>query len=220
MSSSPKSSALWSFLGSPPKCQLFLPYFKGPVLLEKNGEATPQLAYRGSMFAERDSRAAFYVHSLVAQVIGPEDIEIQPAVPHQTITSTAFLFGSKSNLVTANILQRPGPQLFRFEFGTNWEIHCSGSVFSIPDPSVIAPSLYDNLDDYGVISRLGTATGSVFIIGGLGGRATEGCGYFLLKNWNDLYNRFGNRDFACVLRFPSPFAIDNSRFVASAESPS
>lgn len=212
---------LRSFLGRSPsslKCQLFLPHFRGTAVLDTNGIAAPPLSYRGSTFTERDSRAAFYVQSLLSQIVDPDDIEIQPAVPHQAITATAFLFGSKSNQVTQSVLQGPNQRLFWFEFGKEWKIHCSGLEFSIPDPSTLSPATYDDLDDYGTVARFASATGSVFIIGGLGGRATEGCGYFLLKNWVDLLKRFGHRDFAVVLKFPHPFALANWEFVATAHA--
>jgi hypothetical protein len=63
-----------------------------------------------------------------------------------------------------------------------------------------------------------TNVGSVFIIAGLGGRATEGCGYFFLRNWNDLFKKFGRSDFAVILKFPSPFALERSEFAATAQA--
>lgn len=201
-----------------PKCYFMLPHFKGGASLETDGVIAQPLSYRGFTFAERDSRAAFYVHSLVAPVFDAENIAIQPATSGRQIMPTAFLFGSRSNLMTQEVLQTSGQGLFEFEFGTLWKLRCDDKEFSIPDPSqVMDLDQYRNTTDYAVIARLHVSGDKLaFVIAGLGGRATEGAAQFFVKNWQQMAADYGEDDFSAVLQFDVPFQLGNCKIVASA----
>jgi hypothetical protein len=58
--------------------------------------------------------------------------------------------------------------------------------------------------DYGVVARFRGMRNRLFVIAGLGSRATEGCGYYFSHHWLALSKRFQEDDFAVVLRFPPP----------------
>jgi len=214
--------SLRQFLGADlpsAKCRLLLPHFKGDTLLDSNGASQAPLSYRGFTFAEADSKAAFYVHSLAGPVFESENIAIEPVVSGQKVGPTAFLFGSRSNVMTQELLQVSGQDLVQFEFGPDWKIKCNGMEFSMPDPSQIIDLVqYENTTDYAVIAKLRSTEGSpVFLIAGLGGRATEGAAQFFAKNWHDLAILAGEENFAAVLQFDAPFQLDNCRIVASAK---
>src|SRR6266849_5338417 len=202
-----------------PKCYFILPHFKGGASLENDGVFAQPLSYRGFTFAERDSRAAFYVHSLVAPVFDAENIAIEPATSGRQVMPTAFLFGSRSNLMTQEVLQASGRGLFEFEFGSLWKVRCADKEFSIPDPSeIMDPDQYQNTTDYAVIARLHVSGSNLaFVIAGLVGRATEGAAQFFVKNWQQMAASYGEDDFAAVLQFDVPFQLDNCRIVASAQ---
>jgi hypothetical protein len=74
---------------------------------------------------------------------------------------------------------------------------------------------YTSQTDYGVVARLTDSNGgSVFLIAGLGGRATEGSGLFLRENWQTLQSKFGDSDFAVVLEFLPPVEPKQSKAIA------
>jgi len=69
--------------------------------------------------------------------------------------------------------------------------------------------------DYGVIARTtNSRLGSVFLIAGLGGRATEGGGLYVFEKWRELQSQFGDSDFAVVLQFDPPVDPKRSKPVA------
>jgi hypothetical protein len=167
--------------------------------------------YPSSTFAERDARSAFHVMHTVASAVGDDDIRftaprdfMKPAAGERT----AFVFGSRSNEAVNWLLDsKKGPHFIKFAFGDSWEIIGEGGrKFSIPDPSKLDRPTYTSMTDYGVVARLSHTRrkGAVFLIAGLGGRATEGCGLYLAREWTNLHRRFGQRDFAVVLEFPPP----------------
>ncbi len=203
------------------ECRLMLPHFTGTAIMAE-GNMPDALVYRGFTFAERDSRAAFYVHSLIGPIFAPEKLAIQSAVPGQPVPNIAFLFGSRSNPVTQEILKNSGQGLFEFEFGPAWKIRCSGAEFSVPDPSrLMDPLQYQNSTDYAVVARIHDGEGRVFfVIAGLGGRATEGAARFFVNNWRSLASSFGQDDFAAVLEFAAPFDMNRCQVVATAQRPS
>ncbi len=213
----PSEADLRGFLGaaSPETTfELVLPQFKGGVVVDEG----PPLTYRGPTFAQRDSRAAFHVQTLLSRVTDPDNIHLRSAPADLPATGTAFFFGSRSNVHTVSLLTAQRPGLFQFEFDDQWKIYCSGKVFSLPDPSRLRADDYQNSDDYGVIARLKGAFGRpVFVIAGLGGRATEACGSYFVKNWTALFKNFGQSDFAIVLNFPPPFDPDHNEVVATAQ---
>jgi hypothetical protein len=191
---------------------LVLPHFAGTVALE-NDSSSP-LSYQGRTYSDRDARAALYVTSLLGQVLDSERIrfgEEKSFAETDVAGKTYFLFGSRSNRATRRILGKVSSKLFRFQFGANWEIHSAeGSVYSLPDPSRLDREAYTGKTDYGVVARLSlpSSATSVFLFAGLGSRATEGCGYYFSRNWQDLSERFEESDFAVILKFPPPLTPD------------
>ena len=214
----PAISELGQFVGADrpeAACHLVLPHYAGPASLDTGGGSLGGLTYRGATFAERDSRAAFYVQSLVSPVFDPERISIEAAVAGETVQPTTFLFGSRSNVLLDEL--KPYYQnLFRFEFGDDWKIHIGAQTFSMPDPSKIDPSVYQLTTDYGIIAKIPLPAGAVFLIAGLGGRATEGSAYFFRKNWRQVLKTFRTGPPVAVLRFDPPFAIEKSTMVSPA----
>jgi hypothetical protein len=215
-------NALRGFLLAPESSRRFrlvLPAFGGVARLDDDLE-TPSFSYRGITFAERDARAASHVQALLDQVVDADNITLEGAGPDIQKKDVSFLFGSRSNHSTQALLEQLPGSIFRFEFSTNWSIVCDGKRFSLPDPTVLDSAYYAAVDDYGVVSRVRSAASApVFVIAGLGGRATEGCGLYFREQWQELNLRFGAQDFAVVLRFPAPFALRRVEVVASASQP-
>lgn len=214
------SLALRDFLGVGTRTdgyRLVLPHFRGSGAIDSDG-SEPPLVYRGPMFAERDARAAFHIRTLLEDVVDPNRIAIEPAdQSHRVVDGPAFLFGSRSNVVALESLRRQPYPLVDFEFGQNWTIRCGGMAFSMADPSTTDRVAYEAATDYGVVARLENgAKGPLFLIAGLGGRATEASAYYLLKNWSMLAQKFGERPFALVLEFPAPFDRNRVNKVAEA----
>jgi hypothetical protein len=213
-------SALRRFLGDDivqRGCIFYLPEFCGNAFLDSGG-VLPPLQYPGRTFSERDARAAFYVSSILSRVVDPEHIHVEGTVgfePARGLSRSAFSFGSRSNAVTLWALRTRAPRkFFDFAFGPTWQILCeNGSVFSISDPSGRTAAAYAAHTDYGIIERFhDTAYGvEVFVVAGLGSRATEGCGYYLAHNWHTLFQRFGTNDFGLVLEFPPPVEPKQSK---------
>jgi hypothetical protein len=208
-------SELQNFLGAGilnSGCGLYLPRFSGKVALMKDQSASLPLQYMGGTYSERDAKAAFYITSVLGHVLDSDQIRLEEAsdfTPDSGLAhSTAFLFGSRSNHMTVWATENlPTRKFFKFDFGAQWEIQCEdGSVFSLPDPSKLEPGAYANETDYGVIGRLSVEESGerFFVIAGLGSRATEGCGHYFSHHWRELFQRFGNNDFAVILKFAPP----------------
>jgi hypothetical protein len=198
--------------------RLLLPEFSGSVTVSSTGTGQA-LNYRGSTFATRDSQAACHVQALLDRVVDTGEVVLEPAKSGMGQQDVIFLFGSRSNAATQEVLQGVQPSLFRFEYGVEWAICCNGQKFSLPDPDTLDPSTYATLDDYGVVARLRSAGETpVFVIAGLGGRATEGCGLYFKQQWHELNKTPPSTDFAVVLRFPAPFQVSQAERVASAMS--
>jgi hypothetical protein len=193
-------------------CSLYLPKFLGEVKLTPAPNSMSPLGYAGGTFSERDTKAALYITSVLGHVLESDKIQMEEAaefapvvgLPHET----AFLFGSRSNQVTVWATENlPTRKFFKFEFGSEWKIICEDQrVFSTPDPSKLPRSSYASQNDYGVVARLShSLTGEkVFVIAGLGSRATEGCGYYFSQHWQELFQKYGENDFAMVLKFNPP----------------
>jgi|SRR6185503_13056 len=214
--------ALRAFLHAPEnsrRFRLLLPEFRGRARLHDEPFLS-RFSYGGSTFAERDARAASHVQALLNQVVDIGNVTVEGAtapIDHQAI---AFLFGSRSNKATQAILEQLRTTLFQFDFTDTWAVICKGQRFSLRDPTVLAPPAYEASDDYGVIARLGSAGPTpVFVIAGLGGRATEGCGLYFREHWDEMDREYGTQDFAVVLRFPAPFDVDRVERAASACEP-
>ncbi len=211
-------------------CRLYLPTFSGQATLEAGripsvqtrlatrGEKTFQ--YPGHTFADRDAKAASYITSVLSRAVEFESIQWQEAgtfVPGQSCT--VFLFGSRSNRAAKWAVETSAlGKFFRFEFGRMWSIRCAGDrVFSLPAPAKLSRDEYQQKTDYGVIGRYRDpdAKAHVFLIAGLGSRATEGCGLYLAQHWKDLAQTFRGRNFAVVLKFPPPIDPMNSEKVVA-----
>jgi len=211
--------ALRGFLGageSSRRFRLILPEFGGSARL--NDEASGSgFSYRGNTFAERDTRAASHVQALLDQVVDIGNVTLEGTGTGIEQEHVSFLFGSRSNRATQTFLQEVGTGLFQFAFTDTWTILCAGQRFSLPDPTILDPVQYAAADDYGVIARVRSAASApVFMIAGLGGRATEGCGLYFREHWVELDRAFGSQDFALVLKFSAPFDVNRVEQVASA----
>jgi hypothetical protein len=212
-----RNNQLAEFLALSPesgRCVLYLPQFRGDALLDAGRAEAFPLHYPGNTHSQRDARAAFYVTSLVSRILDPENISVENATTDSVLPDpgqTAFLFGSRSNVLTQRVAETTElRRLFRFDFGPFWKIEFGGEVFAVPDPSQLDEDSYQLQTDYGLIARSFDSRQAAFILAGLGDRATEGCGYFLARNWHSLFERFHGRDFALLLKFPPP--ADPRRF--------
>ena len=193
-------------------CSLYLPKFRGSVELKQEPYASSTLQYGGETFSERDTKAAFYVTSMLGQVVDSDKIKLEKASRFVPVTprvnTTAFVFGSRSNQVTLWATENlPVRKFFTFKFGEKWEIICEdGQTFSMTDPSTLSHDSYETQTDYGVVSRISDPLSGerVFVIAGLGSRATEGCGYYFAHHWKELFQKYGENDFALILKFTPP----------------
>jgi hypothetical protein len=203
---------------------LFLPRFTGTVKLDSQGSGGVSLRYPGHTFSDRDTRAAFYVQALLGSVFDPSRIRIENASGTDSShidalgAKTVFLFGSRSNPLTQWALANRAPAGFlELKYGPSWTI-CArdGQSFSAPDPSQVNESDYRAHPDYGVLARFFDphAEMSFFVLAGLGGRATEGCGHYLAANWLTLSEEFAEEDFAVILKFSPPVEPGNYERVA------
>jgi hypothetical protein len=195
-----------------------LPRFAGnhnPLHLA--GAKGDQFSYPSLAIAERDARSAMHVIGLLG--CAPEiSNDLQFRTPeefddHQQGDRVRVLFGSRSNHALQSLMKESGlGELVKFEFGDEWAIVGQDSRrFSIPDPSRLDRKEYESSTDYGVVARVSDqGKHSVFLVAGLGGRATEGSGLFLRERWNKLQGKFGDSDFAVVLEFSPP--VDPRRF--------
>jgi hypothetical protein len=212
---------LRAFLGAATgsrRFRLLLPEFGGPSRLNSvPSDLTFQ--YRGTTFAERDTRAASCVQNLLDQVVEIGNVTMEPAGTQFENQDIAFLFGSRSNRAAQFFLEQLPNPLFELQFAAEWTIICNQQRFSLPDPTVTAAVQYETSDDYGVIARVQSASpGPVFIIAGLGGRATEGCGVYFRDHWEELNSQFPNGDFAVVLKFSAPFDVHRAEQVAQSST--
>lgn len=180
-----------------------------------------QFSYPSLAIAERDARSAMHVISLLG--CAPEiSSNLQFRTPeefgdHDQGDRVRVLFGSRSNHALQSLVEESRlSELVEFEFGDEWAIVGQDSRrFSIPDPSRLDRAEYESLTDYAVVARVSDPKRrSVFLVAGLGGRATEGAGLFLRERWHELQGKFGKSDFAVVLEFPPP--VDPKRFTPVA----
>lgn len=225
-----ETQELRRFFGLDPtaqECRLYLPIFSGPASLVTGLTSSvrtstphpgPALLYPGHTFADRDARAASYISSVLSHAVKLDGIQWEEAGAFAPDRSgTMFLFGSRSNQATEWATRDSAlGKFFRFEFGRAWSIRSSSKLaFSLPAPDALSSEEYEKQTDFGVVGRYRNPTvrSSVFVIAGLGGRATEGCAYYLAHHWKDLARRFTSKDFAIVLKFPPPIDPKNSEEV-------
>lgn len=225
---------LASFLApgtSPKGIDLCLPEFSGSLSapLRMGGLQGPY-GYPSTAFSNRDVKSAFYVQSLLSRHFDEGSIRVQS--PGDFVSArkhgarrVGILFGSRSNRAfwpagEFGQLSR----LVSFQFGTEWAIvGADQRRFSIPDPSKLSREAYEAKTDYCVVARVrGDQARPLFLIAGLGGRATEGGGRYLAYEWQKLHRKFETRDFAVVLSFPPPVSPDRfsvaARYVAPSDS--
>ncbi|MER2266093.1 hypothetical protein [Methylobacterium oxalidis] len=204
-------------LGPAPTIRLCLPHFDRAVAGSSEADA---FVYPSNALAERDVRSAFHVQRLASEA-GAEVRFISPDALARELDSTAsgeatsVVFGSRSNPALGRVLGSTVLRhLMEFEFGSEWVIRLKdGSRYSLDDPSKLSRDAYAAKVDFGVVAGCTAAAGSagsLFVVAGLGGRATEGCGIYLQREWRSLADRAGGRAFAAVLRFDPPINPETS----------
>ncbi len=180
-------------------------------------------AYRGETFARSDVMAAWYVVDLLSRVASTAQIELAaPGEPPANATHV-FAFGSKSNDEATSLLKNFSPS-FRFydqhpEHPGKWVLEDldSKKVYGIEDPSRLAHAEYRGRPDFGVIQKITRGAPYVlFVLSGLGDRATQGCGSYLRNNWEALLGEFGGQDFGLILEFPAGVGFDFARRIDRA----
>ena len=200
------------------ECYFYLPSFVGPVAMKTVPTFTtdgslsvpkPSYLYPGNTFADHDVKAASYILSVLSFAVGLDHIHWEYTSSFAPERSgTSFLFGSRSNQAVEWVTREAAlGKFFQFQFGDIWSIRCANSqIFNLPDPSKLNREEYEEQTDYGVIGRFyeKCSNSHIFLVAGLGNRATEGCGYYLSKNWMELAQKFRDNDFGVVLRFPPP----------------
>ena len=202
-------------------CGLYLPRLTDARI--ELGSPSSQLRYPGGVFADRDAKAAMQVFGLVSSVVAPERVRIQDAHDLMDLPRFpgGFLFGSKSNPVMPLFETWFGRECtFHFEFDDDWTIVWEDSDrYSMPDPSRLGRDEYASQTDYGIVARLTSSKPrkAAFVLAGLGGRATEGCGIYLAKHWERLFAKYGTCDFCVLLKFPPPINPTRSKVVRETE---
>jgi hypothetical protein len=179
--------------------------------------------YNSETLARRDVRSALHVQQLLngqesaawINLCSPEEfLRVYGGTEPDRV---GFLFGSRSNgALKETALRTRLDRLVTLSFGSQWTIRGQDQrEFSIPNPSKLTREEYASHADYAVVARVhDTAERPIFFIAGLGGRATEGGGYFLLTQWEELHRQMGSDDFAVVLSFPPPVAPETCEVVA------
>jgi hypothetical protein len=186
------------------------------------GETQDTFAFPSLALAERDARSAMHVIRLIARASDwTSDLAFPtPEEFTQKLTEPriGMVFGSRSNHALPWVEETAHlDDLIRFEFGKDWVIiGKDGRRFSLRDPSTLSREEYSASTDYGVVARTTNPRGgSLFLVAGLGGRATEGGGIYLFEKWSQLHSQFGNQDFAVVLQFDPPVDPNRCRAAAS-----
>lgn len=203
---------------------LCLPVFEsGGGTLLKGSVSADTFRYPSETLATRDVRSAFYIQRLLSQEFTNDRFRLLS--PNEFVRSyeiengdrIGFMFGSRSNEALKETAVRTRlDRLVKLHFDDRWEIEGQdGRKFSIRDPSKLSREEYVSQTDYAVISRVHDPSGHpIFLIAGLGNRATEGAGYFILNRWIELQDRMGTDDFAVVLSFPPPVAPESVEVAA------
>lgn len=209
---------LGNLLGASPntKADLVLPKFDGALKLK----GTDQFIYPGEAYSDRDTKSAFHISNLLTKYLDFNNINLKDTADFDfstTASKLVFVFGSKSNIITRNILTNYSVQEpFTLAYGDKWTIHSkrSGKDYSIDNPAKMSNTNYEAITDYGIISRYSHVPGqdadkTTFVIAGLGSRATEGCGIYFANNWRQLNIKFKNKNIAAVILKFSPIAAEN-----------
>jgi len=186
-----------------------------------SGTTEDTFTFPSLALAERDARSAMHVIRLIANAVDlASDLEFPTPdeFMHQNSRERiGVVFGSRSNHALPWVeAEAHLEDLVRFEFGTDWAIVGNdGRRFTIRDPSTLSREEYAASTDYGVVARTtNLRLGSVFLVAGLGGRATEGGGIYLFEKWRELQSHFGKEDFAVILQFDPPVDPKRSKLIA------
>jgi len=203
---------LVDFLGVDPTSalKLCLSRFDRAAIDAAHGPAA--FEYPSYALAERDVRSANHVQRLAADAgaeiafISPDELANEIRQKSWIGMSSTIVFGSRSNTALAEVLgHSPLGRMVSFEFAKQWTIRTKdGATYGMSDPSQMSRDAYAATTDYGIIGRATASGRSHFIVAGLGGRATEGCGLYLQRNWAMLAERAVGRPFVALLRFDPP----------------
>jgi hypothetical protein len=227
-----EKNCLETFLSAGPKSKyaLVLPSFflgypaeddhTGPSLprrvltLAWNKIHKPKYRYPGETFSRQDAEAAVNVMNLLSRITAPDEIQVfvlQNDLP--TAYTHYFLFGSKSNRYVPAV-QREFQEKFEFHFSeTEWLIldkEHRNREYKVPAPDKLATTAYKDQDDYGVIQKVRADNRVYFLLAGLGARATQGCGWYLYRNWRA---NVTDQDFAILLKFPGGLDFGQARLI-------
>jgi hypothetical protein len=197
-------------LGSHSTLKLCLSRFD-KATIDSSGRSS--FEYPSYAMAERDVRSAIHVQRLASDAgaeidfISPDELagEIRRRNSMKGLPAT-IVFGSRSNTAFLEVLAHsPLGQLVEFEFADEWTIRTNdGSSYSLPDPSRMSRAVYAAKTDYGIVGWTADSGTSHIVVAGLGGRATEGCGLYLQRNWAKLAESASSRPFVALLRFDPP----------------
>jgi len=212
------TNKLKSFLGASGSTEvdLVLPVFQGNryTVADRTASRGTKLIYPGNVYSDRDTKSAFHISSLLGRVMDEKQINLTGTIDFNFATTRSelvFLFGSKSNPLTENLLVRASnSHLFSLEFGLEWSIRSflSNRTYAIADPSTLTSQEYEAQTDYGIIARFlpeNPFEKTAFIVAGLGSRATEGCSLFFCKQWKQINSKFAaSKIAAVVLKFRPP----------------
>jgi len=177
-------------------------------------------SYRGHSFARTDIMCAHYILELLAQITDLRNVKILAAHERQGKNIThRFLFGSKSHKLVQSLLEAYKPHFAihykHKEFPGKWVLEDTHyrKAYTIIDPSTLRPYEFEKLNDFGIIEKIvDPQLGRVlFIIAGLGDRATEGCGWYLLRHWDEILSKHVTGRFEIILKFPGGLGFEYGR---------
>lgn len=170
--------------------------------------------YRGETFAREDAESATSVINLLSRVTPPDRILIsvlRSDLPKDY--SHYFLFGSKSNQYVSAVLKE-FTEKFVFQFSDEeWLIRdreFGNREYKVQAPDKLGIVDYRERDDYGFIQKVQADDRVYFLLAGLGSRATQGCGWYLYRNWSA---HVTTSDFAILLKFPGGLDFGQARVI-------
>jgi hypothetical protein len=169
--------------------------------------------YPGETFAREDAEAAIHIINLLSRVTPPDQIRL--TVLHNGVPNDYthfFLFGSKSNRLVPAV-QKEFQEKFEFNFSDReWTIKDKeyGYPYSVHAPDKLGMVAYRDRDDYGVIQKVRADDRVYFLLAGLGSRATQGCGWYLYRKWQQ---HLTEKDFAILLKFPGGLDFSQARVI-------
>lgn len=189
---------------------------------EKGQPAIPKEldgGYPGETLAIEDTRSAVSIMGMLTAVTSPQRITICSSTDKPNPDTTHyFVFGSRSNPIMESIqkgYQDRFKQSLRFEYtDTGWYVHDNdyNHRYAVePPPKSLTVHQYRMADDYGVIQKVVVSGQRIyFIVAGLGSRATEGCGWYLARHWQD---HLAEKEFTIILKFPGGLDFSHARLI-------